>query len=148
MNNMSTETEKMDTTTSGNPKRDQYEGFIASDDIGYDNSGGQSVTLIIKSVAEPYTVTDSRGVVVESPVVYFEKAKKGLVLNKTNERICRLLCGKRYADWNGKEITLGVRFVNAFGERDVPVIRVVPPSGIPLPFGVRKWTGKERPSCK
>lgn len=148
MNNMNPETQKMDTAGNGNPKRDRYEGFIASDDIGYDNKGGKSVTLTVKSVAEPCTVTDSRDVVVEDPVVYFEKTKKGLVLNKTNERICRLLLGKRYSDWEGKQIRLSVRFVNAFGEKDVPVIRVVPPPGIPLPFGVRKWTGKERPSCK
>lgn len=135
----------MDTKPDVNPKREAYEGFIASDDIGYTEKGGNEISLKIDHVSNDGSVIDSRGVIVEHPVVYFTGAKKGFVLNRTNERICRLLHGKRFADWTGKEITLGVRFVNAFGERNVPVIRILPPKGIPLPFGVRKWVGKERP---
>lgn len=135
------------TATDGNAKiRDQYEGFLASDDIGYNESGGKTVSPVIREYKPAGTVIDSKKQVVELPVLYFEKSPKGFVLNKTNERILKLVLGKDISKWPGNKITLGVGFVAAFGERDVPVIRVQPPKGIPLPFGVRKWLGKPKPS--
>jgi hypothetical protein len=127
-------------------KEPRHEGFIASDDIGYDNKGGNSVTLEIESTAEPGTVTDAKKATVQERVLYFKKAEKGLILNRTNERILRLLCGRKPSGWIGKTITLQVRFTDAFGEVDIPTIRIIPPKGVPLPFGVRKWIGREKPT--
>jgi hypothetical protein len=133
-------------TTNHEPEtQPRYEGYIASDDIGYTAQGGGSITLEIASISEAGTERDASGKTVGSEVLHFVKAKKGLVLGKTNGRILRLLLGKDTAKWVGARVTLTVRFINAFSERDIPTIRVTPPDGLPLPFGVRKWMGRERP---
>jgi hypothetical protein len=126
----------------------QHEGFLQSDDIGYSNEGGKSYTLTIESVAKAGTVKDARGAVVDNEVVYFKGAEKGLVINRTNTRVLALLHGKDREKWKGKQVKLTVKFVNAFGETDVPTIRIEPPNTIPLPFAVRKWQGRDKPKGK
>lgn len=124
----------------------QLQGFLSADDIGYGHEGGNVISATIERIAEPGTVKDATGKVVDREVVYFKKATKALVLNSTNTRILRLTYGRDKAEWIGKPIQLTVRFVNAFGERDIPTIRVMPPDGVPLPFGVRKWAGRGTPA--
>lgn len=131
-----------------NAKDEQYQGYLQSDDIGYDNSGGKSVTVEIASVSAPGTEKDAAGKLIKNPVVHFKNAKKGFVLGRCNQRIIALLHGKDVRHWPGKSITLTVRFGDWFGEADVPAVRVIPPVGIPLPFGVRKHMGRETPKRK
>ena len=50
------------------------------------------------------------------PVVYFENAKKAMVLNKTNAMTIASLYGPETDDWAGKMITLYATDVDAFGK--------------------------------
>jgi len=127
-------------------KQPQDEGFLDSVDIGYDTTGGKSVTVAIDHYKPAGEVKDASGTVVNKPVLYFAKAKKALILNRTNEKALILIHGKDRDKWQGQPVTLTVRFVNAFGQSDVPTIRVEPPKGLPLTFGMRKWQGKAKPS--
>lgn len=49
------------------------------------------------------------------PVLYFEKATKGLVLNRTNAMIIASLYGNESDDWAGKRIVIYPTKVRAFG---------------------------------
>lgn len=124
----------------------QHPGFLHADDIGYGPEGGKNMTLAIDRIAKRGTVTDARGNPVEEPVLYFRDHDKGLVLGANcNRRLLVLHHGRKSADWIGKPVTLTVRFLDCFGEKDVPAIRITPPDGTPLPFGLRKWYGREKP---
>ena len=59
----------------------------------------------------------------KKPVVYFEKVKKGMVLNKTNAKRIGKMHGEQMDNWSGKEIELYSELVPFQGE-DVPSIRV------------------------
>ena len=50
------------------------------------------------------------------PIVYFEGAKKGMVLNITNGKSIAGMYGNDTDDWIGKQITLFVSTCEAFGE--------------------------------
>lgn len=49
------------------------------------------------------------------PVLYFRKATKGLVLNRTNAMIIAALYGNESDEWEGKRITIYPTKVRAFG---------------------------------
>lgn len=51
----------------------------------------------------------------QKPVLYFQKATKGLVLNRTNAMIISALYGDESNDWAGKRITIYPTRVKAFG---------------------------------
>jgi hypothetical protein len=51
----------------------------------------------------------------KKPVLYFEKATKGLVLNRTNAMIIGALYGEETDDWTGKRISIYPTKVRAFG---------------------------------
>lgn len=59
----------------------------------------------------------------EKPVLTFEGAKKGLVLNKTNAMTIASLYGPDTDNWIGQRITLYPTNVRAFGKMQ-PAIRV------------------------
>ncbi len=59
----------------------------------------------------------------EKPVVYFEKVKKGLILNKTNATEIAATHGKQMDGWTGKEIELFSTMV-PFQGQNVAAIRV------------------------
>lgn len=61
----------------------------------------------------------------EKPIAYFNELEKGLVLNKTNWSLIAKQHGDESDDWTGKQITLFVMDVEAFGEM-VEAIRVKP----------------------
>jgi hypothetical protein len=76
------------------------------------------------------TVCTIRGVVMEQlmdgkskPVIYFNNAQKGLVLNKTNASRIADVLGDDTSSWLGKEVMLDVETVPFRGEA-VPAIRV------------------------
>lgn len=59
------------------------------------------------------------------PVLYFEKAKKGMILNATAARTIAALYGDESDDWIGQRIMIYPTTVNAFGKLN-HVIRVKP----------------------
>lgn len=80
----------------------------------------------------PFTLTIERFAVEEmgqppeeKPVVYFEHADKGLVLNKTNAMAIASLYGPETDAWVGKRITIYPTQVQAFGKMQ-DAIRVKP----------------------
>lgn len=84
----------------------------------------------------PYTLTIARFVVEqmgrdeeEKPVVYFDSADKGLVLNRTNAFTIADLYGPETDDWVGKRITIYPTRVRAFGkEQDAIRVKAAIPS--------------------
>ncbi len=59
----------------------------------------------------------------KKPVMYFDKVKKGLVLNKTNAVEIAATHGDQMEGWTGKEIELFSMIV-PFQGQNVPAIRV------------------------
>ena len=122
--------------------RDRYEGKFLE---GADLMTRDSYSLVIASVADPGTVQDSRQQVIEEAVIGFEKATKRLVLGKTNYRILVAQFGSDEKEWVGKTVKLQCRFLDCFGEVDVPCVRIVPPDGTPVPKGARDFMGSFHP---
>lgn len=64
------------------------------------------------------------------PVVYFERARKGMVLNKTNANAIAQLYGDETDNWRGKHITLFPVWTEFQGNQ-VRAVRIRPPDGGP-----------------
>ena len=80
----------------------------------------EGLTLTIDRVE----IEDVDGKGGHKPVLYFRKAKKGLVLNVTNSKKIQQLCGTPETDdWGGKAITLYQSETEYAGDT-VPCIRV------------------------
>jgi hypothetical protein len=75
---------------------------------------GRTVTLTIKSLAVEEMQTHD-GKPERKPVLYFERATKGLVLNRTNAMAIAALYGDESDDWRGKRISIYPTRVKAFG---------------------------------
>jgi hypothetical protein len=75
---------------------------------------GRTVTLTIKDLRIEKMGHGSEEE--RKPVLYFEKATKGLVLNATNARTIAALYGDESDDWPGKRVTLYPTQVKAFGQ--------------------------------
>lgn len=89
----------------------------------WDFQPGQEIRLTIREIKNEM-VTGEGGKKEECMVCYFEKAKKPMILNKTNAKIITKLHNSPYIeDWVGKEVVLYVAKVKAFGER-VDAIRI------------------------
>jgi len=105
-----------------------------------------NITLTISDVVAPNVEKDSTGKTINKPILSFQGAKKRLILNKTNAKVISMAHSKKASEWTGKKITLTVRWLeSAFGQKNVPVIRVVPPEGTALTFGMRQKYGREQP---
>lgn len=95
------------------------ERFIGS----WDLEGKGDVTVTIERVEmEAMHRPDSEDAE-NRPVLFFNGAKKGMVLNKTNAKTIAKLHGPDTDDWVGKKITLYATETSAFGEQ-VECIRV------------------------
>jgi hypothetical protein len=108
----------------------------------------RSVTLTISGVVPPNVEKDrgGKGKLIDKPIFSFEKAAKRFICGKTNRRIIQAIHGKKASQWIGKTVTLGVRYLKeAFGEKNVPTVRVLPPPGVPIPMSARKFFGSEHP---
>jgi hypothetical protein len=102
--------------------------------------------LKISDVHPPGTMKSADGRVIDKPVIAFEGARKMLILNKTNVRILKALFGFRASGWVGHPVTIGVRYLaKAFGQTNVPTLRILPPEGAAIPFSVAKHMGSEKP---
>ena len=96
--------------------------FLAADDIPSD---GKPVSLTVKNCTAE-TVTAPTGSQRVMPSLHFEETEKLLALNASNSRaLTRLLGSNRPLDWIGKKIQLRRQLVRAWGQDNVPAIRVV-----------------------
>jgi hypothetical protein len=76
---------------------------------------GRTITLTIKELRVE-DMTNHSGEKERKPVLYFEKATKGLVLNRTNALIIAGLYGDESDAWRGKRISIYPARVKAFGQ--------------------------------
>lgn len=107
---------------------------------------GEKKTFVmeIAEVIPPGREKDKKGKIINKPILKFTIGHKRLILSKCNTTIIRSIYGASNK-WAGKTIELTVRYLpEAFGEKNVPAIRVVHPTGA-LPYGVRKHYGQEFP---
>lgn len=125
-------------------KDERYEGnFIESADM----MTVPPVRLTIESVAAPNTKKDATGKLIKQPIIGFKETPKQFVCGKTNIRCIKADHGAKPDAWVGKQIVLTVRYLReAFGEKNVPTLRVIPAN--PVPMGARKFMGYEKPLNK
>lgn len=76
---------------------------------------GKTVTLTILRVTMEEMITHKEERT-KKPVVWFEKAMKGFVLNVTNANIIVNLYGDETDNWTGKRIAIYPTRVKAFGQ--------------------------------
>ena len=87
---------------------------------------GSDATLTIKSVTAPNEEKSANGKLIDRPIVRFNETDKGFILNKTNAKSIGLAYGNEMNRWEGKQITLFATTTEAFGEKNVPCVRVRP----------------------
>lgn len=122
---------------------ERFEGFLESSDL----MQCPPVRLTIAGVSQPGSEKAKDGRVIDKPIIAFEGTNKRMILGKTNERLIKSLHGARPADWAGKTIVIGVRYLaSAFGFTNVPTIRVILPKGAPMPFSCNKHYGSAKPA--
>lgn len=94
--------------------------FFPSKYVKADDLKGQPVTLTIQGMRPEVVGGEARET---KPVLYFEKATKGLILNKINAITIAHLYSAETDNWPGKRITIYPTNVKAFGKSH-HVIRV------------------------
>ena len=112
--------------------------------------GRGEIAMEILSVTPPNEEKDATGKTINKSVIRFSRngkpATKALVCNKTNAKIIALQYGKKPSQWVGKTVVLTVRYLKeAFGQKNVPVVRIKAPENAPIPFGMRKNYGSVTP---
>ncbi len=127
--------------------------FLESSDL----MATEPCTLEIADVHAPGTImvpdTKSEKKGAEKPlnfgVLSFAGTSKMFIVKPTNRRLIKSILGPRASTWVGKKITIGVRYLEqAFGEWNVPCLRVIPPQGVPIENRVRPYYGAEKPYKK
>lgn len=104
------------------------------------------VTLEITEVIAPNTVKSEDGKLINKGILAFKGATKKLIVQPTNHSVLKLLHGPKPSAWKGHKVTLIVRYLEkAFGQTNVPVVRVKTTDDKPLPFSVRKKYGSPVP---
>ena len=104
----------------------------------------KDVTLRIQDVHNKGTLSSSDKKPIDKFVLAFHETEKLLILNDTNVRlIIALLQSKSASDWRDKQVTFYPACGPAFGEQNVPWIRVRMPAGSLIPFGVRRHLGRD-----
>lgn len=95
--------------------------WLAAEDLQ-----GKEVPVVIAAVRPEKMLDPGSGERIEKYVVYFERKKKGLVLNKTNAKsIAEIVASEDTDEWVGREIVLVPTKTKAFGEL-VDCVRVKP----------------------
>lgn len=84
--------------------------YVAAADLN-----GKTVTLTIKTVTMEEMITHDNKKA-NKPVVWFEKATKGFVLNLTNAKIIAHLYGDDTDLWTGSRISIYPTRIKAFGQ--------------------------------
>jgi hypothetical protein len=95
---------------------------------------GRTITLTITKVTMDEMLTHDNKKV-KKPVVWFERATKGFVINLTNALIIANLYGDETDSWTGRRISIYPTRVKAFGEMQdcIRVSEEIPAS--PKPVG-------------
>ena len=75
--------------------------FLAAPDLK-----GKDWTMVIEKVEFEEVVRAETGQKETVPVVWFKKAKKGWIINRTNEDSIIHMHGKVAENWGGKEVTI------------------------------------------
>lgn len=85
----------------------------------------KEITLKIREIKDEEVESD-KGKKENKPVAYFEGAKKGIVLNKTNCKTLAKLSHSPYMeDWVGMRVTIYAADISAFGQ-EMKAIRIKP----------------------
>ena len=133
--------------------------FLMAEDIGHeDDLTGKQLDVEIAELFSGGTFENKAESKDGKPPVMIEKwslgfakngkpLKKKLILCKTDYRVLYWQLGRDTKTWPGKKITLALRWVDAFGDKNLPVVRVFPPPELmgKLPKSVRRFIGRERP---
>jgi hypothetical protein len=110
-----------------NEKLTHWKKLTNPDYVGaWDFQPNQELKVVIESLTvERLKLFDGKALVEDDyTLVRFKDAKKPMILNKVNQKIITKVLDTPYIEqWIGKEITLYVAKVSAFGER-VDAIRV------------------------
>lgn len=96
--------------------------YIASWDLEKDT------TLTVAKVVGGEVGGQQGRPVTKKPIVYFQEAKKPMILNKTNGKTIAAMYGKDTEQWVGKKITLYVGQCDVAGET-MDCLRIRP--GVP-----------------
>lgn len=123
---------------------EQFQGnFLDATDLIHKGN----VVVTIADLVPPNRERDGAKKLIDKAILSFVGKQKRLVLNKGNAKTIKLQHGEP-DQWIGKKITLTVRLVDAFGEKNLPVIRVVPPPDAMTTWSMRKKFGAEVPPLK
>lgn len=82
------------------------------------------VEVTIKSVEPANSRKCKDGKSIDKPILTFEESPKALILNKTNARALCKTMGNNMSAWVGKKTQIYQARVAAFGEKDVPAVRI------------------------
>lgn len=96
---------------------------------------GKEIELAISHVAIEEIGSD------RLPVLHFQGAEKGLVLNKTNATNISMVHGQDTDNWAGRRVTLFPATTDYQG-RTVPCIRVKGPKSNGVQQGTQAWNGQ------
>lgn len=123
-------------------KRDPYEGshFLKADDI---MGRSKACTAVIDTILPAGSESDARGKPIDRKIATFQKTGKQLILSPINYKVLKINLGPDESEWPGKRITLVVRYLDAFGDLDLPCIRIWPEK--PIPKSMREKFGEEQP---
>ena len=94
---------------------------------------GREITATIAHVEPKEFTGRDNGTKTKKLMIYFEKAKKALVCNRTNAQRIAYIHGKDYSQWVGKQIVLYVDPFVQFGNELVEAIRIKPPNAVQEP---------------
>ena len=96
---------------------------------------GKQATLTISHLTREELANPETGDVAEKVIVYFQGAKKGMVLNRTNATCIAGMFGPRTGAWPGKRVTLHATPVQVGPKRELG-IRVLGSPDISEPIQV------------
>ena len=82
------------------------------------------VEVEISKIEAANTVKSADGRLIDKPVMHFKGKDRALVLAKCNARAIARKYGPDMDQWVGKTIGLFQARVDAFGESDVPAVRI------------------------
>lgn len=107
-------------------------------------------TVEIEKIFKPGSVKNSLGKTINKTVIAFKGAKKRFIVGKTNLKIIAIeLQSDKSSQWKGKKITLTVRYLDeAFGQKNVPTVRVKVADESKLSFAMRKHYGTAAPKSR
>lgn len=91
--------------------------YLGSWDLDDSNGGFKKITLTIDTIKEEQVMNPEISKTQVETVCYFKEKYKPMILNNTNKQaIAKATCSNYLEDWEGKQITIEVKKVKAFGD--------------------------------